>query len=190
MATTDGPSRGTDADLLKRLQGGDNGAWTSVTRDYAPRLYNYLRQNLPTADDAEDALSETMAAAVRAIANFDGRAALSTFLYAIAFRKVADFWRRTPHTMSLDGGGERDSAQYTIEDPDVGQRLEFEEALNSLPELSRQVLLLRYQVGLGVDEIAEVVSRSYKGTESLLSRARTQLRDAIEGQKRRDAASH
>ena len=49
-----------------------------------------------------------------------------------------------------------------------------------LPEISRQVLLLRYQVGLSVSEIAEVIDRSYKGTESLLSRARTQLRAALD----------
>jgi DNA-directed RNA polymerase specialized sigma24 family protein len=49
-----------------------------------------------------------------------------------------------------------------------------------LPEISRQVLLLRYHVGLSVSEIAEIIERSYKGTESLLSRARSQLRAALE----------
>jgi DNA-directed RNA polymerase specialized sigma24 family protein len=48
-----------------------------------------------------------------------------------------------------------------------------------LPELSKQALILRYHVGLSVGEIAQVIDRSYKGTESLLSRARQQLRDAM-----------
>lgn len=179
MQATD-PILGTDAILLKRLQGGDNDAWGQVTREYSPRLFGYLRQNLPTAEDAEDVLSETMAASVRAVQNFDGRAALSTFLYAIAYRKVADFWRRSASpTASLDNEAEGHELAQT--DPDVHDRMDFEEALNRLPELSRQVLLLRYQVGLGVDEIAEVVDRSYKGTESLLSRARAQLREAMKG---------
>ncbi len=190
MPATYGAQTGTDAELLKSLQGGDNSAWTAVTRDYSPRLYAYLRQNLPTAADAEDVLGETMAAAVRAVGSFDGRAALSTFLYSIAFRKVADFWRRNQNHSSLDLPHSDDGPEPGADDPDVGDRLDFEEALNSVPELSRQVLLLRYHVGLGVPEIAEVIGRSYKGTESLLSRARIQLRDAIEGQKRRDAAAH
>lgn len=189
MSTLGGIPRGTDADFLKKLQSGDNSAWTAVTRDYSPRLYAYLRQNLPTPDDAEDVLSETLAAAVRAIGSFDGRAALSTFLYSIAFRKVADFWRRNTHTSSLDEASEEEHPSLATEDPDVQARLDFEEALDSLPELSRQVLLLRYHMGLGVPEIADVIDRSYKGTESLLSRARTQLRDVIEGQKHRDAAA-
>ena len=57
---------------------------------------------------------------------------------------------------------------------------DLEEVLDELPEISKQVLLLRYQVGLSVSEIAEVIERSYKGTESFLSRARGQLRDALD----------
>ncbi len=173
------PRTGTDAELLKKLQRGDNAAWMQVTRDLSPRLYSYLRQNLPTAEDTEDVLSETMTAAVRAMANFDGRAALSTFLYAIAFRKVADFYRRTPSTESLDS--ESSTVVLVSKELDLEDRMMFDEAMQSLPEHSRQVLLLRYHVGLGVDEIATVLDRSYKGTESLLSRARAQMREAMEG---------
>jgi RNA polymerase sigma factor (sigma-70 family) len=53
------------------------------------------------------------------------------------------------------------------------------DALDALPEQLRQALLLRYHVGLSVSEVAEVMDRSYKGAESLLSRARTQLREAL-----------
>lgn len=188
MLATDPGHQGTDAELLLRLQRGDNAAWTGVTREHGPRLFAYLRQNLPSADDAEDVLSETLAAAVRAIANFDGRAALSTFLYAIAYRKVADFWRRTPQTLSLDQ--ETSPIILAAKDAHVQERMDLEEALNRLPEASKQALLLRYHMGMGVDEIAEIIGRSYKGTESLLSRARTQLRDAIDEGTERGAAAY
>jgi len=173
------PRMGTDAELLKKLKRGDNAAWAQVTRDHSPRLFSYLRQNLPTAEDAEDVLSETLTAAVRAVANFDGRAAFSTYLYAIAYRKVADFYRRTPITESLDHEGS--SVMLVSKELDLQDRMVFNEAMQSLPELSRQVLLLRYHLGLGVDEIATILERSYKGTESLLSRARAQMREAMEG---------
>jgi RNA polymerase sigma-70 factor, ECF subfamily len=182
LLATDPVSQGTDAELLRRLQRGDNAAWTAVTRTYGPRLFAYLRQNLPSADDAEDALSETLTAAVRALVAFDGRATLSTFLYSIAYRKVADFWRRDPHTVSLETAPA--AAMTAAHDPKTDERILLEDALNRLPEVSKQVLLLRYQIGLGVDEIAEILGRSYKGTESLLSRARAQLRDVIEGEPR------
>ncbi|MBK8051629.1 MAG: sigma-70 family RNA polymerase sigma factor [Anaerolineales bacterium] len=162
---------GADGDFLRRLQLGDNGAWTELTRDYSPRLFSYLRHNLPTSADAEDALSETMLAAVRSLPNFDGKVAISTYLYSLAYRKVADFWRRRQHVTELT-----ESAAVT----EMRDEADLEEALNELPEISKQVLLLRYQVGLSVSEIAEVIDRSYKGTESLLSRARSQLRETLD----------
>lgn len=172
---TAAPETGTDRTLLAELQAGNNAAWTELVRDYSPRLYAYLRRNLPSASDAEDALSETLLASVRAIPNFDGRVSLSAFLYALAYRKMADFWRRRHETAPL-----HETLAVHEAGIDGGERAEFEEVLDSLPEESRQVLLLRYQVGLSVTEVAEVIDRSYKGAESLLSRARNQLRAALD----------
>ena len=88
---------------------------------------------------------------------------------------MADFWRRRHDTAPL-----LESVAASSEPGAAGAEVELEELLDALPELSRQVLLLRYQVGLSVSEIAEVIDRSYKGTESLLSRARSQLRTALD----------
>jgi RNA polymerase sigma factor (sigma-70 family) len=89
---------------------------------------------------------------------------------------MADYWRRRHETAPLL---ERVAASRA--EGASGESAEFEELLDTLPEISRQVLLLRYQVGLSVSEISEVIERSYKGTESLLSRARSQLRVALDG---------
>jgi RNA polymerase sigma-70 factor (ECF subfamily) len=161
--------------LLRRLQAGNEAAWVQLTHDYSPRLYAYLRHNLPSAVDAEDALGETLLAAVRALPSFDGRVSLAAFLYSLAYRKMADFWRRRHATAPLLENVVADKRDMASDEHAV-----FEEALDALPEASRQVLLLRYQVGLSVTEIAEVIDRSYKGTESLLSRARSQLREVLE----------
>ena len=157
--------------LLQRLQAGDKAAWSEFVAAESPRLFRYLRHNLPTAADAEDALSETMLAAVRALPSFDGGVPTTAFLYAIAYRKMADFWRKRSATVEL-----LDTVPAaTVNDVSA----EFVDALDSLPEQLRQALLLRYHVGLSVSEVAEVMDRSYKGAESLLSRGRTQLREAL-----------
>ena len=89
------------AEFLQRLKNGDNDAWTQLTSEWGPRLFKYLRCNLPTAEDVEDVLSETMIATVKAIPRFDGKVAISTFIYSIANRKVADFWRQRKDTSEL-----------------------------------------------------------------------------------------
>jgi RNA polymerase sigma-70 factor (ECF subfamily) len=162
----------SEHELLHRLQVGDQHAWIEFVQIMRPRLFNYLRHNVPTVEDAEDVLGETMIAAVRSLKDFDGRASLSTYVFSLAYRKIADFWRKRQETVSLP---EQQRSPLNV----GSESLEFVEVLDLLPEMSKQALILRYHVGLSVDEIAQVIDRSYKGTESLLSRARQQLRDAM-----------
>lgn len=162
----------SEHELLQRLQIGDQHAWMEFVQIMRPRLFNYLRHNVPTVEDAEDVLGETMIAAVRSLKDFDGRVSLSTYVFSLAYRKIADFWRKRQDTVSL--------AEQQRSSLKVGSdSLEFAELLDLLPETAKHVLILRYHVGLSVGEIAQVIDRSYKGTESLLSRARQQLRDAM-----------
>lgn len=160
------------AEFLQRLKNGDNDAWTQLTSEWGPRLFKYLRCNLPTAEDVEDVLSETMIATVKAIPRFDGKVAISTFIYSIANRKVADFWRQRKDISELP-------TTLTMSDQ-TDENMEFHESLAQLPEQSRQALLLRYHLGLSVPEVAEAMGRSYKATESLLSRGRSQLKAALQ----------
>jgi RNA polymerase sigma-70 factor (ECF subfamily) len=169
-------SQGIDAknkiqsSFLLKLQRNDQDAWEKVINEYSPKLFSYLRYNLPTREDAEDILNETFMAAVKSIRNFDGKSALTTWLYTLAHHKTVDFWRKHQHTTEL-------LPSLSVSQNESG--LDFQEALNRLPELARQVLLLRYREDLSVGEIAKVLGRSYKATESLLSRSRDALRDAL-----------
>lgn len=148
----------TEQDLLRRLQDGDEAAWAQFFGEWSLRLFGYLKYPLPTPSDVEDVLSATFLAIVRAIRTFDGKVTLATFCYSIAHRKVADFWRR-----------QRDASERSV-------GAEFEspsEVLARLPQRSQQVLLLRYNEGLRIEEIAQIFGYSYKATESMLKRART-----------------
>jgi|GEM_PF-1541471 len=154
------------AEHLNLLRQGDGVAWNQFVTDWSPRLFSYLRYSLPTREDAEDALSETLVATVEAIKHFDGKSQVSTWLYSIARRKVADFWRKSSNTEELSD---------LFQAAPNGFSLEFREALAALPEQARQALLLRYREGFNVSEVSEIMRRTYKATESLLSRGRTLL---------------
>jgi len=164
----------TDEEWVRRLQANDAEAWTEfVMGDYSTRLYNYLRHKLPDEQDVEDVLQETMKAAVQAMQTFDGKVKLTTFLFSLANYKVADFWRKRQATSEL--------TDIHIDAGMSTESIEFVELLHQLREEHRQVLLMRYYVGLGVDEIARILGKTYKGAESLLSRARAELRKGLEG---------
>jgi RNA polymerase sigma-70 factor (ECF subfamily) len=156
---------------LERLRRGDNDAWEELIADTQSRLYSYLLYNVPTSEDAQDLLSEIFMAALRSISTLDDSLALTKWLYAIARRKVADFWRQAQPTSELSDSLEATSNNVS---------LEFREALAMLPEQTRQALLLRYREGLSVDEVARIMGRTYKATESLLSRGRSLLKAALD----------
>jgi RNA polymerase sigma factor (sigma-70 family) len=155
---------------IQLLRGNDPDAWAELVNDWSPKLFGYLRRHVPTKEDAQDLLSETFAAAVRAIHGFDGNASLSTWLYALAHNKVVDFWRRTKIESELP---------ETLTVAENVETLDFKEAFRRLPELAQRVLQLRYVEGFGVEEIATVMGRSYKATESLLSRSRALLKQVL-----------
>lgn len=155
---------------LRRLQIGDNAAWELFVTEWSPYLYNYVRANLRGADEVEDVLSDILLGVVEGIRSFDGNAALSTFVYSIAYRKVVDYWRRTRVTAELP-------EELSTADPT--RSFEIYEVLAELPEQARHALILRYYVGLSVSEVAVVLGRSYKATESLLSRGRNQFQNAF-----------
>ena len=156
---------------LERLRRGENDAWEELMGESQGRLYSYLLYNVPAAEDAQDLLSEIYIAALRSISSLESSEGMIRWLYAIARRKVADFWRQSHAVSELSDN---------LEDTSNGISLEFREALAMLPEQARQALLLRYREGLSVDEVARVIGRSYKATESLLSRGRMLLKAALD----------
>lgn len=163
----------SDSDLLGRLQNGDEMAWSEFYNLHVQALYNFIRGNgVYDPDSINDVLLETWAAAPKAIANFDGQnATLKTFLFSLARRKISDFWRK--HKPQYDLPEAIPFVESTQES------LELREALAKLPDQERQALVLRYLEGFGVSEIADILDRTYKGTESLLSRARKRLEKEI-----------
>lgn len=140
-----------------------------LSKIMARGLYNYLLHKVPGPEDAQDLVNETMLAMVRAIATFDGNVTLLTFLFSLAGHKVVDFYRRHQKTTE---------SPETLVDVQPGMDgVEFQEIFNSLSNAQyREVLIMRYQIGLGVDEIAVLIGKNYKSTELLLSRAKQELK--------------
>lgn len=159
------PERVAEIALIERLRLGEQDTWQQFIGDWSPHLYNYLKARVPTTEAAEDLLHETLMGLVQAIRNFDSNTSLSTLVYSIAFRKVADYWRR-----------QRDRSWEQISPEEANAvGLAMQSGLNELPEQYQHALLMRYHRGYSIDEIAHELGRSYKGTISLLQRARRSL---------------
>lgn len=147
-----------------------------------PRVYQYLlSRNGHDVALAEELTQQTFVEALRKRGTYDGRSDVVTWLCAIGRHKLVDHFRRSGREQQRHL---RLAAAWT--DSAVGAwaqqelRAGVESGLAQLPGEQRMVLVLRYLDGLPVREIASIIGRSEKATESLLSRAREAFRGTYE----------
>jgi RNA polymerase sigma-70 factor, ECF subfamily len=122
--------------------------------------------------------------AIRHRDRFDGRADVVTWLCAIGRNRLVDHFRSQGRDLRrqerLVSGTDPHAPDSTWDRLEV--RDAVERALSQLPPDQRLALLFQHLDGLSVREIAQVIGRSEKATESLLSRARDGFRRAYGGQ--------
>lgn len=177
-----------DVELAARVAQGDAGAFNEFYANHADLVFAFIYHLLNGARaDAEEIWQDTFVAAMRALPGYRGQSRLSSWLCGIARRKVADFHRRQGGAV---GTASSAPPQRLLELMDSGPlpdlvlqqnaaRARMVEALAGLPVDYRDVLVGRYVDGRPVEELARGLGRSYKATESLLSRARSALRDLL-----------
>lgn len=170
-----------DVDLLSRAARGEPAAVRRLLDEAGPVVYGFVFSRVGgDRVAAEDVVQETLLEAVRSAATFRGEAALTTWLCAIARRRLARHYeqerRRDIATAALTVVGDAPSTVAdTVEDRD-----EMIRALGQLPALHRHVLVLKYLDDRSVAEIAADVGRSPVQVQSLLQRAREGLRRVLE----------
>ncbi len=177
-----------DMDLAARVTQGEPGVFDLFYRRYGDLVFAFIYHRLNGARlDAEEIWQDTFIAAIRALPDYRGQSRLSSWLCGIARRKVADHWRRKNETV------DRVSAvplEKLVELMDKGPlpddllrqnatRAHVVAALAELPIDYREALVTRYADGCPVAEVAQRLGRTYKATESLLSRAKAMLRAVL-----------
>ena len=168
--------RRRDPDLLDRL-----------IEQYQHRLLRYLVYLAGNRELAEDLFQETWIRVLERGHQYDGKHEFSTWLYAVARNLTIDYLRKKS-PLSLDGLMENEE-HAPVEPADtrplaweiVQQREQAERVsavLVSIPAECRETLVLRFQEGLALDEIARVTgaplgtvkSRLYRGLNMLMTR--------------------
>jgi RNA polymerase sigma-70 factor (ECF subfamily) len=183
---------GSERDLVRRMLGGDEGAFDEFFADYFPRLFRFALSRLRDQDAAEDVAQISLIAAVRNLGSWRGEATLFTWLCAICRREIGAWEKRTSRraTVSLveDGPALRaalESIGAAAEAPDAGlaradtSRI-VQLVLDHLPPRYSRALEWKYLEELSVDDIAARMQCTPKAAESLLTRAREAFRDAFD----------
>jgi RNA polymerase sigma-70 factor (ECF subfamily) len=181
----------TDQQLLDEARGGDRGALDLLLSRHQPRVYRFGLKMCRDPEDAKDVLQETLLAVARGLKDFRGASSVSTWLYTIARSFCIKKRRRSkfaPEALeSLDAHEPGEEARQ-LADPGrpadeslAGRQIEaaLEQAIGSLDERYREVLILRDVEGLSAPEVAEVMGLTVEAVKSRLHRARVAVRQAV-----------
>lgn len=166
-----------DPDLLDRL-----------IEQYQFRLFRYLLHLTGNPERAEDFFQETWLRVLERGHQYDGRWKFEAWLFAIARNLVLDWHRRKkPQSIESIAGTDDDAPAFDVPDEKSESPLEqvlsaetregVQLSLQKVPAIYREVLVLRFQEELQLDEIATVTgapistvkSRLYRGLEALKS---------------------
>jgi RNA polymerase sigma factor (sigma-70 family) len=154
-----------EAELVRRAQLGSSAAFEQLVLRRGPQLYRYLVVRLRDEPDALDALQETLTAAWQGLPGLRLTTRFWPWLCGIASNKAADAARA--RVLTTDVAIEVEATFSGV--------LEIREAVAALPEQFRQVLLLRYLLGLSEEEVAQALGIRVGTVKSRSARARKAL---------------
>jgi RNA polymerase sigma-70 factor (ECF subfamily) len=192
-------------DLIERVKAGDEHAFRQLIGPYQGELQLHCYRILGSAQDAEDALQETLLAAWRGLAQFEGRSSVRTWLYRVAtnccLKALRSASRRPPVNwpppgvdvpmpsrvgeviwlqpypdMLLEGLPDATPGPEARYEASETISLAFVTALQTLPPRQRAVLILRDVLGFPTSQVAGILDSSEDSAASALKRARAAIR--------------
>jgi len=187
-------SAADDAALVAQLRGQERGAFDRLYALHHARIWRFLLRLSGRRDEAEDLFQETWVQAARHAHRLELGSRLLPWLFTIArnqhrsARRFLLFDFRKRENLAVEPiSGPSDPEALLL---DLEEMRALEEALASLGDAHREVLLLAHVEGMASPDIAAVLSLSDEAVRKRLSRARTELRERIEAQaKRRPVAA-
>ena len=175
-----------DAELLARFAQSDRAAAQVLTARLAPVVYAQAFRMLGDRAEAEDITQDILLRLWHAAPDWQaGQAKVTTWLYRVTSNLCFDKMRKRKRQSS-------DAVREMPDDgPDMERRLQdrarawaLRAALSDLPDRQKKAMVLRHLEGLSNPDVAQIMQISVEAVESLMSRGKRSLADALAPQKK------
>ncbi len=180
---------------IQRAQTGDPTGFDWLVDNYGRRVYGFVYRLTGNRTDAEDLFQEVMLRLVRRIGSYEHTGRFEPWLFRIAANLVRDRARRA-ETRKVVGTGQSaeenddilaQEADPRTVDPDFGLRMseqidELQEGLSRLPDIEREVLMMRHFSEMTFKEIAAATGAPLGTTLARAHRALRKLRQWMDPQ--------
>ncbi len=190
------PVSDDDAEFVRAAVAGDREAFQELVRRHEQKLYNFARRMCRTEADAEDLVQETFLNVYRSLKDFRFETKFKNWLYRVAVNTAIKKRRRSKFApepdLSLEEVGRGEGAESAGEPADwarmpleqvlTEELLEtLRQAIQSLPEKYRVVVILRDVEEFSTEETAQILNLSPTNVKVRLHRARMFLKDKLAG---------
>ncbi|MFN0316596.1 MAG: RNA polymerase sigma factor [Burkholderiales bacterium] len=178
-----------DEALMQRFGAGDAAAFDALYERHRGPLYRFIQRQCANRALAEELFQDVWMSLIAARERYRHEAKFTTYLYTLARHRVIDHLRRQGVRSQIHAEGDEDameSAPASTPTPEaqleasrnVGRVLALVE---SLPTAQREVILLRAEAGMSIEEIAAVTMAERETVKSRLRYAMDKLKRGMEG---------
>lgn len=183
------------SELVERCQLGDSNAFDELVRRYQRYVFNLIYQHLGSTDDLEDIAQEVFIRIFKFIKHFRREASLESWIYKIVlnycrtYAKRRKSWLRLFYENTFKGHDDNDFEIIdSIPDPNANPANNIEQiettsniksAIDNLPDIYREILIMRELNQLSYEEIAKILNISIGTVKSRISRARDLVREIV-----------
>jgi len=177
-----------DAELVRLCQNGDTAAFEQLFNRHQKRIYSIAHRMMSNEEDAMDLTQEIFLKAYQKIGKFNFKSAFSTWLYKLAMNLCIDELRKRKPVSAVpitDSSLKEAVLQTNVNTPEDHAMLndrerQIWEALNSLKDNERAIIILRDMEGFSYKEISGILKCSLGRVKSRLHEARQNLKEILE----------
>ena len=170
--------------LVLRAKRLEEEAWSEIFQRHFSSIYAYIRRRVESVSVAEDLAAQVFLEGLERIGGFTYRGVpLVAWLFRIAHNMVVSHYRR----QAADAGQQSREAQADIASP-VEETVDLEflreelvEAMSTLTDDQRQVVMLRFLEGLSTREVAAVLDKPAGAVKALQHRALASMKRFLTG---------
>jgi RNA polymerase sigma-70 factor (ECF subfamily) len=167
----------SDDHLLESVARGDRRAFEELYRVYYRRLARYLARRIPISHSADEIIDDTFMVVWRCAGEFRHQSQVSTWIFGITYRVALKSLRRNKRwSAAAEDGLPEPSIDPTRE---AEERDWLEEGLRRLPDNQRLSLLLAYQYGHSIEQVASMTQSAVGTVKARMYHARGKLRHLL-----------
>jgi len=177
----------SDETLVRLVLTGEIHLFARIIERYERPVYNLMFRYCRSEEEAADLSQDVFLQVYKRLSSFNGKRRFFPWVYALAVNKAKD-WHKS-HSNSrkkldefrwtfpeAEGGSDQEGALLGLEEVD-----RLYEALDTLPDITREMIMLRYREELLISELAEIFKISESAVKMRISRGLEKMKVIMGG---------